>query len=82
MCLGSPKAPTPTVQDPDYVHNPYLDGGAYGNQLDANRIGTDALTIGLGGKQSGTPTSLGIGGPSSSSTIASQQGSNATSNVR
>jgi hypothetical protein len=45
VCSSSPSAPT--VQQPDYVHNPYLDGGAYGNSVDANRIGTSALTIGL-----------------------------------
>jgi hypothetical protein len=51
---------------PSYVHNPYLDGGAYGNTVDANRIGTSALTIGLTGG-SGTPrdgttrSTIGIG---------------------
>lgn len=45
MC--SVKSPTPTNAAPQYVHNPYLDGGAYGNSVDANRVGTSALTIGL-----------------------------------
>lgn len=46
MCFSStPKAPATTV--PSYVHNPYLDGGAYGNTVDSNRVGTSALTIGL-----------------------------------
>lgn len=45
MC--SVGASAPTNSQPQYVHNPYLDGGAYGNSVDANRIGTSALTIGL-----------------------------------
>jgi len=46
VCFSStPKAPATTV--PSYVHNPYLDGGAYGNTVDSNRVGTSALTIGL-----------------------------------
>lgn len=45
MC--SVGATAPTNSQPQYVHNPYLDGGAYGNSVDANRIGTSALTIGL-----------------------------------
>lgn len=51
MC--SVKSPTPTNAPPSYVHNPYLDGGAYGNSVDANRIGTSALTIGLDPKGTG-----------------------------
>jgi hypothetical protein len=58
MC--SVKAPsTPTPAPPEYVHNPYLDGGQYGNNVDANRIGTSALTIGLN-PASATPN-MGIG---------------------
>lgn len=45
MC--SVGASAPTNAQPTYIHNPYLDGGAYGNSVDANRIGTSALTIGL-----------------------------------
>lgn len=45
MCSVGSTAPTNAA--PQYIHNPYLDGGAYGNSVDANRIGTSALTIGL-----------------------------------
>lgn len=45
MCSVSAKSPTNAP--PQYIHNPYLDGGAYGNSVLANRIGTSSLTIGL-----------------------------------
>ena len=45
MCSATPK--DPTVIQPGYVHNPFLDGGPFGQSVDANRIGTSALTIGL-----------------------------------
>lgn len=58
MCFSA-NAPRPVTTVPQYVHNPYLDGGAYGNTMDANRIGTSALTIGLNNP---APRS-GLGGP-------------------
>jgi hypothetical protein len=68
MCSVGSTAPTNAA--PQYIHNPYLDGGAYGNSVDANRIGTSALTIGLDPKGTGAvgpgltipPGDLGNGG--------------------
>lgn len=59
MCSVGSTAPTNS--QPQYVHNPYLDGGAYGNSVDANRIGTSALTIGLDPQSSRASAAIGTG---------------------